>query len=123
MVAGLHMKVNVIRISQLADDASGGAITTGTVVHNDLASVLTPRRPSQIMLEQGLEVDAIYDFTTTAQGVTLFERDEMQVTWPPAHALFGLRFRIEGVQPGRKRARFAALHCTLSRIRESRTSQ
>lgn len=123
MVAGLHMKVNVIRTSNLGDDTGGGARTTGTVVHNDLASVLTARRPSQIMLEQGLEVDAIYDFTTRAQGVTLFERDEIEVTWPNTHALFGLRFRITGVQPGRKRARFAPLHCTLSRIRESRTSQ
>ena len=89
MVAGLHMKVDVIRISNLTDDAGGGAVTTGTVVHNDLASVLTARRPSQIMLEQGLEVEAIYDFTTRAQGVTLFERDEIEVTWPNTHALFG----------------------------------
>ena len=123
MIAGLHLKVDIIGIVNLTDDTIGGARTTGTVRYADIQGVLTPRRPSQAALEAGLETDAIYDFTTRAQNVTLNERDEIEVTWPPTSALYGLRFRVTGVQPGRGRARYAPLHATTSRIRASRSSQ
>jgi hypothetical protein len=55
MTAGLHMKVDVIQINYSADDNIGGAVTTGTTVYSSLPAVLTPRRPSQVSLEAGLE--------------------------------------------------------------------
>lgn len=127
MTAGLHMKVNVIEINNNPDDDIGGAIITGTTVYSSLPAVLTPRRPSQASLEAGLETDAVYDFTCRATlaraNVIINERDEVLVTWPLNHALFNLRFRVTGFQPPRGRARYGAIHCTLSRIRSSRSRQ
>lgn len=127
MVAGLHMKVDVIQINYSSDDSVGGAVTTGTTAYSSLPAVLTLRRPSQQSLEQGLETDRIYDFTCAAKfygsQVTINERDEILVTWPTTHALYNLRFRVTGVQVGRSRVRYAPLHCTLSRIVSSRARQ
>lgn len=127
MTAGLHMKVDIIQINMSADDNIGGAVTTGTTVFSSLPAVLTPRRPSQASLEAGLETDAIYDFTCRAMlaraNVIINERDEILVTFPPGHALLNLRFRVTGFQPPRGRVRYGAIHCTLSRIRSSRSRQ
>lgn len=128
MVAGLHMKVDIIRINYSADDSIGGAVTTGTTVYSNMPAVLTLRRPSQQSLEQGLEVNQIYDFTCRPRfyksQVVIYERDEILVTWPTDHILYNLRFRATGVQAPRSRTRSAgAIHCTLSRIVTSRSSQ
>lgn len=128
MPGGLHMKVSVIQINYSSDDSIGGAVTTGTTVYSNMPASLTLRRPSQQSLEQGLEVNQIYDFTCAARyyrnQVTINERDEILVTWPLDHILYNLRFRVTGVQAPRSRTRNAApIHCTLSRIITSRTRQ
>lgn len=127
MVAGLHMKVDIIQINYAADDDIGGAVITGTTAYSSLPAVITPRRPSQASLEAGLETDAIYDFTCGAthlrSNVIINERGEILVTWPITHPLYNLRFRVTGVQPPRGRGRYGAIHCTLSRIRSSRSRQ
>ena len=123
MVAGLNLKVEVSGISYSDDDDIGGAVTTGTTRHSSLDAILTPRRPTQQALEAGLETDAIYDFTCKANGITVNERDEILVVWPVDHPLYNLKFRVTGVQPGRRRPRHAAIHATLSRIRSSRGVQ
>ena len=127
MTAGLHMKSDIIAITYSSDDDTGGAIITGSVAYNSLPSILTARRSSQRMLEAGLETDTVYDFTCAAkfqrERVIINERDEVQVTWPLNHALFGLKFRVTGVQVGSSRISYAPLHCTLSRIVSSRSQQ
>lgn len=127
MVAGLNLKVDVIHINYGDDDNIGGAVTTGTTAYSNLPAILTPRRPSQASLEAGLETDAIYDFTCTSRfyrsQVTINERDEILVVWPPSHPLYNLRFRVTGVGPGRRRPRYSGIHCTTSRIRTSRSRQ
>lgn len=124
MTAGLNLKVDITKISNLTDDAVGGAVVTGTVVISNLPAQLTARRPSQVMLEQGLETEAIFDFsanvTKNKAVIDMEERYEIQVVQPVGHPLFGLRFRVQGVQPGRRRPKYATLHLTVSRIRESR---
>lgn len=122
MTAGLNIKVDVIRINYGADDDTGGAVTTGTTVYSFLPFAMTPRRPSQVSLEAGLETETFYDGTCKANNITIQERDEIQVVWPVGHPLYNLRFRVLGVQPGRRRQRYGATHTTLSRIRESRSN-
>lgn len=123
MVAGLNIQVDVWRMTVNADDAVGGALVTGTTVYTNLKAAITPRRPTQAALEVGLETDAIYDFISGLQNITLYERDEVEVVQPVGHPLFGLRFRITGVQPSRRRPRHGHQHATLSRIRQSRSQQ
>ncbi len=123
MVAGLNLQVNVWRMTVDADDTVGGAVVTGTVAYFNLAAAITPQRPSQLLLQQGLETDAIYDMTTKLRNITIRERDEAEVVHPVGHPFYGLRFRIIGVQPSRRRPYHGHQHCTLSRIRESRSQQ
>lgn len=123
MVAGLNIQVDVWRMTVNADDTVGGALVTGTTAYTNLRAAITPRRPSQAALEAGLETDAIYDFISRSQNITLYERDEVEVVQPIGHPLFGLRFRIVGVQPSRRRPRHGHQHATLSRIRQSRSQQ
>ena len=104
------------------DDSVGGAMITGTPVYSNLPVAISSRRPTQASLEQGLEVEAIYDLTARQCNAIIYERDEVEVTCPTNHPYYGLRFRIIGVQPP-KWHREGAQHCTLSRIRQSRRQQ
>lgn len=126
MTAGLNIKVDVIRTNYASDDVVGGAVVTGTTVYSHLPFAMTPRRPSQVSLEAGLETETFYDGTCSQTFyrslVAIQERDEIQVVHPPEHPLYNLRFRVLGVGPGRRRQRYGAIHTTLSRIRESRSN-
>jgi hypothetical protein len=121
MTAGLNIKIDVWRMSTAADDEVGGAVVTGTVAYQDLAARLSPRRPSQLMLEQGLETERIFDLIVTGHDVTMRERDEVEVTWPPDHPLYANRFRVVGVQYPSRRSKYGPLQFTLSRIERSRS--
>ena len=123
MVAGLNIRVDIWRMTDNADDSVGGALITGTVVYEAIRAAMSPRRPTQAALEAGLETNAIYDFTAQLRGITLFERDEVEVVLPVDHELAAKRFRIVGVQPSRRHGRQGHQHATLSRIRESRSQQ
>jgi hypothetical protein len=121
MTSGLNLRGTIWRMNQATDDSVGGAVITGTPVANNLLMSIYSRRPSQMSLEQGLEVPALYDATVKC-GVTIYERDEVEVTCPTSSPHYGLRFRIIGVQPA-KRTRASEQHLTLSRIRRSRRQQ
>jgi hypothetical protein len=121
MTIGLNLRGNIIRMNQQPDDSSGGAVLSGTVVGNNLLMAIYSRRPMQASLEQGLEVEAIFDATVKC-GVVIYERDEVEVTCPTNSPHYGLRFRVLGTQPAR-RTRASEQHLTLSRIRRSRRQQ
>lgn len=121
MIPGAILTARIWRMLPGTDDSVGGAMITGTPVYT-VPFAIAARRPSQESLEQGLEVRKIFDGTTRLCGVTLYERDEVEVTCPPNHPYYGLRFRITGVQPS-KRRNGAEQHCTLERIERSRRQQ
>lgn len=121
MTQGLNLTAQIWRMSNTTDDSVGGASITGTVVYT-VPFAISARRPSQESLEQGLEVRKIYDGTTRLCNVTLYERDEIEVTCPANHPYYGLRFRIVGVQPSKRRGG-GEQHCTLERIVRSRRQQ
>lgn len=123
MTYGLNLRVNVHRMSNDTDDAVGGAVITGSVVYYDQRAAIFARRPSQLSLDQGLETEAVFDLTINLHNITLWERDEIEVTAPAGHPYYGLRFRVTGVQPGRRHYRAAHQHATLNRIRRSRSQQ
>lgn len=121
MSQGLILRGTIWRMNQATDDSVGGAMISGTPVANNLPLGIFSRRPTQVSLEQGLEVEAIYDATVKC-GVTIYERDEVEVTCPTNSPHYGLRFRVLGTQPAR-RLRASEQHLTLSRIRQSRRQQ
>lgn len=121
MNPSLNLRGTIWRMNQDPDDFVGGVQITGTPVANSLPMGIFSRRPSQMSLDQGLETEAIFDATVKC-GVTIYERDELEVTCPSGHPHYGLRFRIMGVQVAR-RLRAGEQHLTLSRIRYSRREQ
>lgn len=123
MTAGLNIKVDIIRNTQLADDAAGGAQITGTVVYSMVPARMNPRRPSQASLEQGLEVNRLFDLVLVGRNYAIQERDEFRVVWPLDYPEYNKDFRIMGIQPDARRRRYANLHFTLSRIERSRGEQ
>jgi hypothetical protein len=123
MTYGLNLRVDVHRMSNATDDDVGGAVITGTVVYANQSAAIYSRRPSQLSLDQGLETEATFDLTMNLYHITLWERDEIEVISPTGHPFYGQRFRITGVQPGRRNYRVAHQHATLSRIRRSRSQQ
>lgn len=118
---GLNLKVSFIQNSNVGDDSSGGAIITGTVAYSDIPIRLSARRPSQQALEQGLEVDRIFDMIIVGQSLSLNERDEVQVTSPVDSPYLNEQFRIMGIQHDSRRKGHTEF--TLSRIERSRSEQ
>jgi hypothetical protein len=110
-------------MSEDTDDVVGGAMITGTMTYPNIPARLTLRRPSQILLEQGLEVDKVGDVLIQGHSLTIYERDEIEVVWPLTHDYYGDRFRVLGVQRSGRRALYGPLNLTVSRIVRSRSQQ
>lgn len=100
---GLNIEVTFIRNTYVSDDNVGGAIITGSVVYSGIAARLSARRPSQVSLDSGLEVERTFDMIVNGQSLTLFERDEVQVTSPLNSPYYGEEFRILGLQHDSRR--------------------
>jgi hypothetical protein len=118
---GLNLLGTIWRMNQADDDEVGGALLTGTPVANSLPMAISSQAPLQASLEQGLEVDAAYTATVKC-GITIYERDELEVTCPTHSPHYGLRFRVVGIQEP-KRLRAMEKHLTLRRVRRSRREQ
>lgn len=120
---GLNIKVQFIQNNYAGDDESGGAVITGTVAYLNTPARISARRPSQQALEQGLEVERIFDMIAVGQGLSLNERDEVQVTSPSDSPYFNEQFRIMGIQYDSRRPGYGHTELTLSRIERSRGEQ
>jgi hypothetical protein len=123
LAAGLNLKGTVWRMNQSSDDIVGGSVITGTMAYQNLAMRLNALRPSQVLLEQGLEVDRLFNASLLGRDVVINERDEIQITWPLHHPYHGERFRVLGVQLDSRRRRYGHTEITLSRIEKSRSQQ
>lgn len=123
MVAGLNLRATIWQMNHDIDDEIGGAMITGTMAYQDILMRLTARRPSPVSLEAGLEVDRFFDMVLVGHGLTIHERDEVQVTWPVDHPYYNERFRVIAIQLDGRRRSFGHTQCTLSRIERSRRQQ
>jgi len=120
---GLNLKAQIWQMNQAGDDSVGGSVITGTVAYTDVAVRLSARRPSQASLEAGLEVNRIIDCILVGKGLTINERDEIEVTFPTTHPYFGERLRVTGLQLDSRRRNTGHTELTLSRIERSRSQQ
>ncbi len=123
MVAGLNLRVNIIREDYATDDRVGGAIITGSVMCQDVYARISAQRPSQESLEQGLEVNRLFDMILVGKGFTVNERDLVEVVWPIDHPYHQEQFRVMGIQLDGRRRQYGHTQYTLSRIERSRRQQ
>lgn len=125
MVAGLYQKLNIIRMTVTDDDDVGGANVTGTVIYSHVDARIQSTKPTQALLEQGLETDKLFVAVIRPGGMDIRERDEVQVVHPTRDPYYNDRFRIRGVQhsshhPGERRD---YMMLTLSRSEEAHANQ
>lgn len=97
MPAGLNCKVRVWRRVPGTDDAGGGAMITGSVAYQDVLARYTPRRPAFLLLAQGIETPRMAYFRMVPGTMNILETDEIEITDPVSHAMFGARHRVMGV--------------------------
>ena len=89
---------DLIRITW-RDDAGGGAVETGTTLARNLMGHINVLGPSQLSLEQGLEVPVLADVIVRGcpPQVTLRESDQFLVVAPDYHPFIDERWEIMGV--------------------------
>ena len=98
MTSGLNIRGRFWRMMYLADDAVGGAQVSGTIAYDGFECRLTPQKTSFLLLEQGLEVENLWNLEARPNTMQVIERDEFEVTFPPNHPNINDRFRIIQVQ-------------------------
>ena len=97
MTAGLNLKSSIWRIDYEADNSVGGAVTTGTVVYENVFTRLQANMEEQLLLQQGLETQRTFRVVVVPGTMDIRERDELEVTQPTDHIYYNKRFRIIGV--------------------------
>lgn len=95
---------------------------SGTVVYTNVQSRISARRPTQVILEQGLEVKEIFTAVLTPGTLTLYNNDQVQVVYPLSSPYYGLDFRVIGVQHSSITDSRKFLVVSLRRIERSHTN-
>lgn len=96
MVAGFNIKVSVWRVSYGSDDVVGGAVVTGTFAYTDVDARIEEIPVDAVFLQQGIETVQVYSMTIKPSTLTIYQEDEIEITWPPEHRLYGVRLRVKG---------------------------
>ena len=98
MPAGLVQVCNVIRFSYPADDSSGGAVPSGTVLYSHLDIRIASEKPTMALVEQGLQTPTIYSALLFEGNVDIQHNDQIEVILPVVGWFYGKKFRVVGVQ-------------------------
>lgn len=97
MTAGFNLRVKFIRYIYQNDDEVGGAVPSGTVLHESVAGRIQASPPVGELVQQGLETNKT--MTGVFEQVSdLREFDECEVIAPIGHPYLGMMFRIHTVQ-------------------------
>lgn len=120
MTAGFDLKGRVWRISFPDDDNIGGAQPSGTVIYNLIDLRLHAIEPDQVFLQQGLETIRTFRATVRDHRLRIYERDELEITWPPDHHYYANRFRVDGVMESNFHPRDARGYLILNVSRSER---
>lgn len=98
MPAGLNQVARLIRFSYPADDVVGGAVPSGTIVHENLFIRIISEEPTQALLEQGLQTPTIYTGLLFSGNIDINHNDQIEVVAPQLSWFYGKKFRVIGVQ-------------------------
>jgi len=99
MIAGSNCRINIWHIDyDPNDDIVGGAVTTGSLVYQNVYARFQSDREDMIFLQQGLETTRTFTFTVFPSSMNIYERDELEVIQPTDHKYYGDRFRVISVR-------------------------
>jgi hypothetical protein len=98
MTAGMNLTGNIIRFDNKTDDEVGGSVPTGTVIYSNVYGRISARKPTQALLEQGLEVPEIFTGVLSPGNINIRANDQYEVVSPVISNYYQKRFVIIGVQ-------------------------
>lgn len=105
-IAGLNLKGRIWRFTASTNnDDQGGAVPTGTILYEPVASRIRSEKPTLALLEQGLETPEIftsilsYAAYSPTGSFDVQHNDQYEVTHPPISPHYQKRFVIIGVRP------------------------
>lgn len=129
-VAGLNLNGRIWRMSTLGgDDDQGGAVPSGTVIFDPVASRIRSEKPTLALLEQGLETPEIFTGILAYSAYSLTgtfdvrHNDQYEVTHPPISPYYGKRFVIIGVRPAGVNDSRRYLLVTLRRLETANSNE
>ena len=129
MVAGLNLRGSVWDFRYdlgSADDEVGGAVPSGTMLQEGLCLRMASTKPTQALLEQGVESIDLYTGVIANYTVNILNNHEVEITAPENSPYYGKFFRIVGdpqrssTSPSDSRS---FLMITMRRVEKSRTIQ
>ena len=98
MVSGLNVCGLIRKISQDTDDDSGGAMITGTVVHERVPARIQQQPEEQLLLQQGAEIRKSFSAIIAPVTLDIDERYEFEITSPTNYYLYGKPLRVVNVR-------------------------
>lgn len=119
-MAGVNCFLSVWRWTYTADDAVGGAEPTGTFVYRDVRAFLEEQPEEMLLLQQGLETLKTFKARIVPGYLTIYERDEVEVTAPSDHYYYGKRFRVINTRPSTHNKRDPRAYTLLTLTRSVR---
>ncbi len=129
--AEFNTRFALYQISFPADDSVGGAVPSGTAnpfPPKSLWGRIQENRPSQLLLQQGMEVKRTATILVRMLGaglspLSIQERDQIAVVQPTNHPHYGQRWRIVAVEHGggHPSQRHNLIRLSVERIERNRT--
>lgn len=98
MRAGNNLLVQVWRKAYPVNDYVGGALPSGSVIYENVQGRIQAATPIPAFAMQGVETNKIMIGMFYPGSLNIEEYDEIEVTSPPNHSYFGLKFRVDTVQ-------------------------
>ena len=93
-MAGFNLRLRVWRMANDPDDQVGGSMITGSIVYTGVQAFMQESSGQLMMGQQGLETLSTFGVTLIPGTLTIYERDEIEVTHPTDHYYYGQRFRV-----------------------------
>jgi hypothetical protein len=95
MTAGNNVAINIWRIGYISgDDDIGGAIVTGSIVYSHMPARFQAQPAQQLLLQQGLETEELFEVVVQPGTLDIRQRDEVQIVEPFDHQDYNNRFRV-----------------------------
>jgi len=96
MVAGLNLCGRVWDYNYPQDDEIGGALPSGTVIYENIELRIQSMKPTQPILEQGIEAIRLFTGMIHPQTLDIENNNEIEITAPSSSNYYGDKFRILG---------------------------
>jgi hypothetical protein len=95
-LAGQNRKCDIWRFTYNADSVVGGANPTGTVIYHNVTLRMQEEPYESLLLQQGIEGELTFTANIVPGTLTIQDRDELQVVFPPNDHYYGDKFRVIG---------------------------